>query len=110
MEVSRGDVVLCVVSGDYGKVRPAVVVQSDLYNPTHASVVICPLTTHLVAAPFFRIPIKPSALNNLQAESQVMVDKITALRRDRLRDRIGKLRSSDLSKIDHALREWTGLD
>ena len=34
----RGDVVICVLSGDYGKPRPAVVVQSDLFNPTHASI------------------------------------------------------------------------
>jgi mRNA-degrading endonuclease toxin of MazEF toxin-antitoxin module len=36
----RGDVVVCVLSGDYGKPRPAVVVQSDVFNPTHASVTV----------------------------------------------------------------------
>ncbi len=110
MEISRGDVVLCVVSGDYGKIRPAVVVQADLYNPTHASVVICPLTTYLVDAPFFRIPVQPEGGNGLHAESQVMVDKVTALRRERLRERIGRLGKEDVQRIDHALREWLGLD
>lgn len=37
----RGEIVVCVLSGDYGKPRPAVVVQSDLFNPTHASITNC---------------------------------------------------------------------
>lgn len=110
MEISRGDVVLCAVSGDYGKVRPAVVVQADLYNPTHASVVVCPLTTYLVDAPFFRIPVKPGNGNGLQAESQIMVDKVTALRRERLRERIGRFGKEDVQRTDNALREWLGLE
>jgi hypothetical protein len=32
MEIKRGDVVICAAPGDYGKPRPAVVVQSDLFN------------------------------------------------------------------------------
>ena len=30
--IKRGDIVTCALSGDYGKPRPAVVVQSDLFN------------------------------------------------------------------------------
>src|ERR1017187_6373104 len=57
MEIMRGDVVVCAAPGDYGKPRPAVVVQSDLFNGTHASVVVCLITSHLEDAPLFRIPI-----------------------------------------------------
>ena len=32
--IKRGDIVTCALSGDYGKPRPAVVVQSDLFNKT----------------------------------------------------------------------------
>ena len=39
LEISRGDVVISSSPGDYGKPRPAVVVQSDLFNPTHPYVV-----------------------------------------------------------------------
>jgi mRNA interferase MazF len=35
--LKRGDIALAVARGDYGKSRPAVIVQSDLFNPTHAS-------------------------------------------------------------------------
>jgi mRNA-degrading endonuclease toxin of MazEF toxin-antitoxin module len=41
----RGDVVTVAVSGGYGKPRPAIVVQSDLLNDTHASVVVCLVTS-----------------------------------------------------------------
>jgi len=53
--VKRGDIVLVVVRGDYGKPRPAVIVQSDLYNATHASLLVCLLTTEVVEAPLFRL-------------------------------------------------------
>ena len=35
------------------KPRPAVVVQSNLFNGTHSSVVVCPIAGHLEDAPFF---------------------------------------------------------
>jgi mRNA interferase MazF len=72
--VKRGDFVLAVVHGDYGKPRPAVVVESDLFNPTHASLLVCLLTTDLIDAPLFRLTIAPSAANGLREMSQIMVD------------------------------------
>ena len=41
--MERGDIIICVLNGDYGKPRPAVVIQSDLFNPTHASITVCPI-------------------------------------------------------------------
>ena len=51
----RGDIVICVLASDHGKPRPAVIVQSDLFNETHDSISVCPITTHLVEAPLFRL-------------------------------------------------------
>ena len=53
--MERGDIIICALSGDYGKPRPAVVIQSDLFNPTHASITVCPITSHLIEAPLFRL-------------------------------------------------------
>jgi mRNA interferase MazF len=66
----RGDVVVVSAAGDYGEPRPAVVVQSDAFPETHASVVICQLTSELADAPDFRITIEPSAENGLRTRSQ----------------------------------------
>jgi mRNA interferase MazF len=87
-----------------------VVVQSNLFNPTHASVVVCPVTSHLVDAPLFRLLLPANAGNGLKADSQVMVDKLLALRRDCLRKRIGALAPSEVRLLDRALRLWLALD
>ena len=110
MEVKRGDVVIAVLTGDYGKPRPVVVVQSDLFNPTHSSIVVCPITTHLVESPLFRLAVSPDPGNGLRAESQIMVDKVATLLDDRIRKRIGTLSPSELRALDRALRVWLALD
>jgi mRNA interferase MazF len=109
-EMSRGDFVLVVSVGDYRKPRPALVVQSDLYNGTHHSVTICLVTSTLVDAPLFRIPIKPLKRNGLSVASQVMVDKIQSARRDRIKDVIGSASQSELAAVDAALRGWLGVE
>lgn len=110
MEVKRGDIVLCVIAGDSGKPRPALVMQSDLFNAAHPSVTLLPITSHLIATPLFRIPLKASKANGLKQPSQVMVDKITAVRRDRIRERIGKVSPAMLTKIEESLLRFLGFD
>ena len=50
--MSRGDVVIVAAPGDYGKPRPAVILQSDAIPESHASLIICPMTSELVEADF----------------------------------------------------------
>jgi len=85
--MKRGDVVIVAITGDYGKPRPAIIVQTDLLPETHASVIICQMTSQLVDAPDFRITIEPSLENGLREPSQVMVDKPVTVRRDRVGQR-----------------------
>ena len=49
--MARGDIVIVAAPGDYGKPRPAVIVQTDAFPENHASVVVCQLTSDLVDAP-----------------------------------------------------------
>ena len=107
--MKRGDVVIAVASGDYGKPRPALVVQSDLFNATHSSIVVCPITSHLVDAPLFRIILRPTTENGLRTESQVMIDKIMAVRRERIDRTAGRLTPAELAGVDGALQLWLGL-
>jgi len=109
LEVNRGDIVVSSSPGDFGKPRPALVVQSDLFNPTHASVVICPITSHLLDAPLFRLTISPSRENGLKAESQIMVDKITAVRREHIAKKVGKINETEAASVDRALAIWLDL-
>ena len=106
LEITRGDVVVSSSPGDFGKPRAALVVQSDLFNPTHSSIVICPITSHLVDAPLFRLSISPSRENGLKTESQIMVDKITAIRREHIAKKIGRINEAEAASVDRALAMW----
>ena len=108
--MKRGQVVVYAGLGDYGKARPALIVQSDVFNETHASVVVCPITSDLTDTEFFRPTIEPSRSNGLKKRSQAMVDKVTAVRRDRIAKSIGRLTAAELIRVDRALRIWLDLD
>ncbi len=107
--VKRGDIVLAVFAGDYGKPRPAVVVQNDLFNETHGSIVLCPITSHLVNASLFRLNIQLEAGSGLEKPGQIMVDKIGAVRRDRVRQVIGKLDEDMMIRVNRSLAFWLGM-
>lgn len=105
----RGDVVAVAAAGDYGKPRPAVIVQTDALPEDHASVVICQMTSELVDAPDFRVTIEPSATNGLHVRSQVMADKPVTVRRERIGRTIGRLSAEDGGRLDVALAFVMGL-
>jgi mRNA interferase MazF len=100
--VKRGDIVLVVAPGDYGKPRPAVIVQSDLYNATHASLLVCLLTTEIIKAPLFRLSLRPTPENGLRDISQIMVDKLLAIPRSRVDDVIGVIDDATLLVLEQA--------
>jgi mRNA interferase MazF len=105
----RGDLVIVAAAGDYGKPRPAVVVQTDVFPETSVSVVICQLTSELVEAPDFRIVIDPSESNGLRARSQIMADKPVTVRTVRIGQSIGRLNEGDLGRLNAALAFVMGL-
>ncbi len=105
----RGDVVTVAAAGDYGKPRPAVVVQSDAFPESHASVIVCQMTSDLVDAPNFRITVEPSPGNGLRARSQVIADKPVTIRQERIGRSIGRLTPQDLIRLNAALAFVMGL-
>ena len=105
----RGDIVTVAAAGDYGKPRPAVIVQSDAFPETHASVVVCQMTTELADAPDFRVTIDPSPGNGLRTKSQVMADKPATIRRERIGRLIGRLTADEVARLDVALAFVIGL-
>ncbi len=105
----RGDVVTVAAAGDYGKPRPAVIVQTDALPSEHASVVICQLTSECNDAPDFRVTIEPSEENGLRVKSQVMADKPVMVRRVRIGRKVGRLDAKDVSRLNIALAFVMGL-
>jgi mRNA interferase MazF len=105
----RGDVVTVAAPSDYGKPRPAVVVQTDALPTEHASVVVCQMTSELNDAPEFRVTLEPTKGNGLRARSQVMADKPTTVRRERVGQTVGRLDGEDLARLNIALAFVMGL-
>ncbi|HRP22869.1 type II toxin-antitoxin system PemK/MazF family toxin [Thauera sp.] len=104
----RGDLITVALQGDYGKLRPAVVIQSDLFDE-HPSVTLLPLTSDLRDTPLFRITIEPSPENGLRQRSQVMVDKIHTVPRAKLGPSLGRLSDDEQIAVNRSLMLFLGL-
>jgi mRNA interferase MazF len=108
--MTRGAIVVVAAKGAYtGKPRPAVVVQVDLFNPTHTSVTVCPITSDCVDAPLFRVTLPPGERTGLTKVSQVMIDKVVSVPRAGIVREVGRCDPALLESIDDALRVWLGL-
>jgi mRNA interferase MazF len=105
----RGDVVTVAATGDYGKPRPAVIVQTDALPAEHASVVVCQMTSEGDGATDFRVVVDPSEQNGLRTRSQVMADKPVTIRRGRVGRKIGHLDDRDIARLNVALAFVMGL-
>jgi len=111
MALTRGAIVVVASRGAYtGKPRPALVIQSDLFNETHASVTVCPITSDWVDAPLFRLTVPGGPRTGLRRVSQIMVDKVVTVPRASLGEPIGHCDPDVLEAVADALRLWLGID
>lgn len=108
MKPTRGDLVTIVTSGDYGKPRPALVIQDDIFDDL-PSVTVLPLTSALRVAPLVRVDVPSGSDTGLRSASQVMIDKVTTIRRDRIGQRIGHVDDATLGQAARALARFLGL-
>jgi len=102
----RGDIVTVSLPGDYGKPRPALVIQSDIFDE-HPSVTVLPITRYVVDAPLLRIEIGPR--HGLERRSQIQIDKPQTPRRERIGAIIGHADDALLREVNRALTVFLGL-
>ncbi len=107
--MKRGDVVTVAAPGDFGKPRPAVVVQTDAFPSDHDSVVVCQMTSVLEDASDFRVTVEATPENGLRVTSQIMADKPVTVRRRRIGTRIGSLSRRHVGELNSALAFVIGL-
>ena len=87
-----------------GKIRPVVVIQTDLLNARHPSTLICPLTTNIVReASVLRVHI-PRGEAGLSQASDILVDQVRAVDNKRLIKRVGKIKPIHQEKLLENLR------
>jgi len=106
--VKRGDLVTVALQGDYGKPRPALVVQADRFAEV-GSIVILPITSTLVDAPLLRLPVEPSSGNGLRAPSQIMLDKPMTVKADKIGPSFGQLDDATMVSVNRLLALFLGL-
>ncbi len=104
----RGDLVTVVTSGDYGKPRPALIVQADAYAE-HPSITVLPLTSELHDVPLLRVTVEAGEGTGLRLRSQVMVDKAVTVPRAKVGNMIGHLDEAALGNVDRALAAFLGM-
>jgi len=106
--MKRGDIITISAPGDYGKPRPAVVIQSDRFLRTK-SVLVCPMTTTEVASPLFRLLVAPLPETGLREMSYAMTEKLTPIQREKCGPVMGRLSDQALLDLDEMLAVITGL-
>jgi mRNA interferase MazF len=106
--MKRGDLVTIALQGDYGKPRPALIVQSDLFDE-HPSVTVLPVTGELRNAPLLRIQVEPDANNGLEKTSEIMVDKVQSVPRERIGEVFGHVSEEQMLAVGRSLAVFLGV-
>jgi mRNA interferase MazF len=106
--MNRGEFVSIAMQGDFGKPRPALVVQSDQFNE-HATVTVLLVSGTLVDAPLLRVTVEPSEANGLQKTSQVMIDKAMTVKRDKLGEAFGLASDATMLEVGRCLAVFLGI-
>ena len=107
--VSHGAIVMVAPPTGEGAARASVVVQADLFNASHATITLCPLTTVIGGESLFRVAISPQEHTGLSVECEVQVDRIASIRRHRIVKVIGHASATRMEQVDQALRRWLAL-
>lgn len=104
----RGDFVTVALQGDFGKPRPALVVQADHFGKL-TTITVLPVTSTLVDAPLLRLAVEPDAENKLARPSQVMIDKLVTLRRERVGEPFGRASDELMLSVNRSLAVFLGI-
>ena len=85
-----------------GKTRPVVIIQTDLLNDEHPSTIICPVTTNVKNdIEILRVHLKR---NQLDKQSDILVDQVRAVDNRRLLKKIGQLTKDQKEKLKENIR------
>lgn len=107
--MKRGELVLVAPPGEFGKPRPALIIQSDAAFPS-GNFTYLPITTDLLRVPGVRIPLEPNSQNGLRQPSEIMVDMIQTSSLARFDGIIGTIDAASLQLVEASLALHLGLD
>ena len=74
-----------------GKIRPVLVIQTDLLNSNHPSTIICPITTNVQPeSNILRVHLK-KGMAKLKENCDIMIDQVRAIDNKRLIKKTGRI-------------------
>lgn len=93
-----------------GKIRPVIIVQTDLLNKEHPSTVVCPITTNVKPdSEILRVHLKKSKFG-LKEDCDIMIDQVRAIDNKRLVKKVGVVDSNTTDKVRENLKIVLDLD
>ena len=107
MTIKRGELYYAdlspVVGSEQGGVRPVLVVQNDVGNKYSPTVIAAAVTSKINKA---KLPTQielPEGAFGLAKESVILLEQIRTIDKRRLKERIGELPASAMSRVDRAI-------
>jgi len=98
------------IGTETGKVRPVVIIQTDLLNKSHASTIVCPITTNVQPeSEILRVHLTKGT-SSVKEDCDIMIDQIRAIDNSRLLHRIGQLDEVIKKKIKENIKIVLDLD
>ena len=98
------------IGTETGKVRPVVIIQTDLLNKSHPSTVVCPITTNVQPkSEILRVHLTRGTAN-VKEDCDIMIDQIRAIDNSRFMHRIGQLDEAIIIKIKENIKILLDLD
>jgi len=92
------------IGTETGKVRPVVIIQTDLLNKSHPSTIVCPITTNIQPeSDILRVHLT-RGMANIKEDCDIMIDQIRAIDNSRLMHRIGQLDETTKNKIKENIK------
>src|SRR5690606_746562 len=87
-----------------GKIRPVIIVQTDLLNKEHPSTIVCPITTNVKPdSEILRVHLRKSKFG-IKEDCDIMIDQVRAIDKKRLVRKVGMVDSNVAEKIRENLK------
>ena len=106
--MKRGDLITVAMQGDFGKPRPALVIQVDRFDAL-PTLTVLPISSTLQDAPLLRVDVLPTAENGLRKHSQIMVDKAATIKREKAGAAFGHVDARTLKEVERRLALFLGI-
>ena len=107
MTIKRGELYYAdlspVVGSEQGGIRPVLVVQNDVGNKYSPTVIAAAVTSKINKAKLHTHIELSSNSYGLQKDSVILLEQIRTLDKRRLKERIGELNESTMTRVDKAI-------